>query len=407
MPQEVLDIDIAIIGAGPAGLMAAEVCSQAGKKTHIFEAMPTPARKFLMAGKSGLNITHSETFEKFLNRYSEGKTELKPALLAFTNADTCSWVEDLGIELFTGSSGRVFPKAMKASPLLRAWLKRIATYGATLHTKHKWINWQDDCLTFETTEGAKLVRAKATIFALGGASWPKLGSTGAWQTTFANESIAIAPFKPSNCGLNVNWSPFMKEKHAGSPIKSTVLSIGDKHVKGDFVISHYGVEGSAIYALSSPVRHQLEQQGKATLNIDLTPDRNIERLQEAIEKPKGKKSFATFLKKSTGLSGAKAALLRENIDQDTLSSPSKLAARIKSVPLTIVSTRSTQESISVAGGIEWLGLNEHLMLSSKPGVFCAGEMLNWDAPTGGYLITACLAQGKQAANAALNWLSVK
>ncbi len=397
-------VEIAIIGSGPAGLMAAEICAKAGKKPHIFEAMPTPARKFLMAGKSGLNITHNEPLEQFLTRYSEGAEELEPAITAFTPDDITAWANDLGSETFTGSSGHVFPKAMKASPLLRAWLQRLNAYGAYLHTRSRWAGWDSDNLLFETIEGQQTVKADAVILALGGTSWPRLGSDGAWQENLKKTGVKTTEFRPSNCGFNVDWSDHFKERNAGTPVKGSVLSFGDRRVKGDFVISGYGIEGSAVYALSAGLRKSIDAGNETTFTLDLTPDRSLKRLTAALSKPRGKKSFATHLKRMTGLHGVKAGLLREFFGPETFNNPESLAAAIKAVPIKITSPRPIEEAISTAGGIMWQSVDEHLMLKEKAGVFCAGEMIDWDAPTGGYLLTACMAQGKQAANGVLNWL---
>jgi len=398
-------IDVAIIGAGPAGLMAAETLIAAGHKPVIFEAMPTAGRKFMMAGKSGLNLTHSEDIEAFTKRFGEREKQIAAALASFSPTDIRAWANGLGGETFVGSSGRIFPKAFKASPLLRAWLKRLGDGGAELLTRHKWVGWQKDgSLMFDTADGPITVSAKATILALGGTSWPKLGSDGNWCATLADKSVDMADFKPSNCGLNYDWSPYFKEHFAGDPVKGVILKVGDKMAKGDFVVTGYGMEGSAIYTVSADVRDQIEKTGKAEIEIDLTPDRSLERITAALSKPRGKKSMATHIKRATGLIGVKANLLRECLPQRAFDDTTKLAQAIKGLRITVASVRPIDEAISVAGGVVFEGLTPHLMLSCMPGTFCAGEMLDWDAPTGGYLLSACFAQGKQAATGASEWL---
>jgi uncharacterized flavoprotein (TIGR03862 family) len=403
-----IDIEIAIIGAGPAGLMAAETLVAAGHKPMLFDAMATPARKFLMAGKSGLNLTHSEPFEKFSERYGERCTEIAPALRDFTPENVRNWADNLGVTTFVGSSGRVFPKSFKASPLLRAWLERINTGGGQLRTRHKWAGWTEDgCHMFVTPFGRVLVRARATIFALGGVSWPRLGSDGTWQPHFAARGIEITEFKPSNCGFNVVWSPYFRDRFGGEPIKNTVLSVAGQQVKGDFVITQNGVEGSAIYTLSAPLRDMIDRNGSAQLVLDLTPDKTEAQLIQALAKPRGKKSFATYIKRTAKLSGAKANLLRECADPECLKAPASLAKSIKALPLNLTSTRPIAEAISTAGGVSFSNLDAGLMVKSLPGTFVAGEMLDWEAPTGGYLLTACFAQGKQAAKGVIGFLSRK
>ncbi|UTW60303.1 TIGR03862 family flavoprotein [Kordiimonas sp. SCSIO 12603] len=405
MPSLPSEVEIAIIGGGPAGLMAAEVCAEVGFKPHIFERMPTPARKFLMAGKSGLNITHGEPLEKFLTRYSEGSEEIKLAIKAFTPSDMRVWADELGTETFVGSSGRVFPKVMKASPLLRAWLKKLENLGTTLHTRCHWQGWNDGALHFNTSEAPQYVKAKATILALGGSSWPKLGADGSWFPQLQQHGANTTEFQPSNCGFEVNWSDHFKERNAGEPIKNTILSFGPDQVQGDFVISGYGLEGSAIYALSSHIRRAITSSAQpAVLTLDLTPDRSLERLRASLSKPKGKKSFSTHLKRTTGLSGVKAALIRECLDETTRNDPALLAAAIKALPIQLEAPRPIEEAISTAGGVMWNSVDKDLMLKAIPGTFCAGEMLDWDAPTGGYLLTACMAQGRQAAHGAIKYL---
>jgi uncharacterized flavoprotein (TIGR03862 family) len=397
-------VEIAIIGCGPAGLSAAEVLAKSGKAVHVFEAMPTPARKFLMAGKSGLNITHAEPLEQFLTRYGTATGIISAAVRAFTPEDIRDWADDLGTPTFVGSSGRVFPEVFKGSPLLRAWLARLAECGATLHNRHRWVGWQDGAHLFDTPEGTLQVDAKATLFALGGTSWPRLGGNGNWCRAFEAAGIALTSFRPANCGFNYGWSDFLTERFAGEPVKNVLLGHKEQTVQGDFIVTQHGIEGSSVYALSASLRDAIEADGKAILTIDMTPDRTAEQLAQALARPRGKKSSATHLKRATGLSGIKATLLRELLPPSAFDAPERLAAGIKALPLELTSPRPLAEAISVAGGVSFEAVDEHLMLKGLPGQFVAGEMLDWEAPTGGYLLTACLAQGRQAAGGMLSWL---
>ena len=390
----------AIIGGGPAGLAAAEALA-ATAEVHLFDAMPSLGRKFLLAGKSGLNITHGEDLETFLTRFGEARAVLEPALRAFPPHAIQGWAAALGIETFTGSSGRVFPKAMKASPLLRAWLNRLGAAGVTFHPRHKWNGWSAAGeLTFETPDGERTFHANATVLALGGASWPRLGGDGQWAPLLRAKGVTVNPLRPSNCGFDVPWTPHMAARFAGEPVKSVVLSFGDRALRGDFVVTRYGIEGSAVYALSADLRDATERDGKALLTLDLAPDRDIERLTRELSRPRGKASMANHLRKATGIEGVKAALLRECLDTNIFDDPVALAEAIKALPLTLIRARPTAEAISSAGGIALDELDENLMLRKLPGVFAAGEMLDWEAPTGGYLISACLATGRAAGAAA-------
>ncbi|WP_202899631.1 TIGR03862 family flavoprotein [Kordiimonas gwangyangensis] len=404
MTQPILEVDIAIMGGGPAGLMAAEVLTRAGHAVHIFEAMPTPARKFLMAGKSGLNITHSEPLEQFLTRYGAATDRVSAAVRHFTPDDIRAWADGLGTPTFVGSSGRVFPEVFKGSPLLRAWLAQLGEGDATLHTRHRWVGWQDDAHLFETPGGPRTVKARTTLFAFGGTSWPRLGGNGNWTSAFEAAGIPLAPFRPANCGFNHGWSEFLSGRFAGEPVKNVLLGHKGQTVQGDFIVTHHGIEGSSVYALSASLRDTIEAEGKAVLTIDLTPDRTVKQLSDALARPRGKKSFATHLKRATGLTGIKAALLRELLPPATFDVPEKVAAGIKTLPLELTTTRPVAEAISVAGGVCFDAVDEHLMLKAVPGQFVAGEMLDWEAPTGGYLLTACMAEGRQAANGMLHWL---
>ncbi|WP_417451456.1 TIGR03862 family flavoprotein [Kordiimonas sp.] len=391
-------VKIAIIGAGPAGLMAAEQLTGAGMSVDIFDAMPTPARKFLMAGKSGLNITHSEPLETFLTRYGPLRHGLQDAVRAFPPSAVCEWSAGLDNPTFVGSSGRVFPEARKASPLLRNWLVRVTGSGARIHTWHRWTGWdKNGAHIFDTPQGQKTVQGDATLFALGGTSWPRLGGNGNWLQAFADRGIKLAPFKPANCGFNHVWSDFFRQRFSGAPVKNILLKHGNETVQGDFVITGTGIEGSSVYTLSAYLRDEIEKQGETTLSIDLTPDRSLEYLLGALGRPRGKKSFATHLKRTTGLVGVKAGLLRELLPKSAFENPAKLAKNIKALSLPLSSPRPIDEAISVAGGVSFDAVDSNLMLQGLPGQFVAGEMMDWEAPTGGYLLTACFAQGRQAA----------
>ncbi len=395
----------AIVGGGPAGLMAAEALLATGAEVHLFDAMPSLGRKFLMAGKSGLNLTHSEDFTSFLTRFGAATPHLDAALKAFTPGDVTEWAKSLGIETFTGSSGRIFPVDFKAAPLLRAWLKRQRAAGLTIHVRHRWTGWTDDgALSFETPDGVVTFRGDATVLATGGASWPRLGSDGAWAAWLAARGVTVNALRPANCGFDVAWTPFVKERFPGAPVKSVVLSFGGESHRGEFVVSEHGVEGSAVYAHSVALRDAIEREGEAVLMLDLAPDRSVERLTSDLARPRGKMSMANHLRKVTGLDGVKAALLRECLPSDVFNDASALAAGIKAVPLRLKGTRPIEEAISSAGGVAFEALDEGLMLRNLPGVFCAGEMLDWEAPTGGYLLSACFATGRVAGAAAGKWL---
>lgn len=397
-------VPIAIVGGGPAGLMAAEVITGAGHEVHLFDAMPSLGRKFLMAGKSGLNLTHGEEYDNFLDRYAGRRDCLRPYLDQFTPEEIRRWAEGLGIETFEGSSHRVFPKEMKAAPLLRAWVRRLRAAGLKTHVRHRWVGWdQSDNLCFETEAGVKRVKAEATVLALGGASWTRLGSDGRWRDILMARQIDVPEFQPSNCGFDVNWSDHFRDRFAGEAIKSVELSVGDKRVKGDFVISKTGVEGSAVYTISSALRDKLQADGQGTITLDLRPDRSEERLRADLAKPQGSRSFSGHLKRTTGLAGVKAGLFYEFVAKDDMANPGKLAAIIKNLAVPVVAPRPLDEAISTAGGLDFSELDDHLMIRNLPGVFAAGEMLDWDAPTGGYLLTACLATGRAAGAGAVNW----
>jgi uncharacterized flavoprotein (TIGR03862 family) len=395
---------VAIIGGGPSGLMAADILSAAGHDVSVYETMPTVARKLLMAGKSGLNITHSELYLAFIERFGAAKQHLQPALDDFGPSDVRDWMAELGQQTFVGTSGRVFPEVMKASPLLRAWLHRLEQQGVKLHTRHRWTGFNGDLLTFENPTGTIDVRSDATLLSLGGASWPRLGSDAAWLPTLRDKGIGIADFKPANCGFDLPWSDVFRSRFAGAAIKSVVTSSAAGSFQGEFVISKHGVEGSLIYAHSAVLRDALLDTGKATLFLDLAPGKTEEKLASDLAKANSKDSLTNRLRKKTGLSDVKIALLRELTPEISQLDPAAVAAKIKGLALPVATTRPIAEAISVAGGIEWSQLDENYMLRPLQGIFAAGEMLDWEAPTGGYLLTACLATGKAAAKGMLEFL---
>ncbi|MBE0672771.1 MAG: TIGR03862 family flavoprotein [Anaerolineales bacterium] len=395
----------AIIGGGPAGLMAAEVLSENHVSVDVYDSMPSLGRKFLMAGKSGLNLTHSEPFEKFISRYGSRKEEVEKWLSKFTPDDLREWARGLGVETFVGTSGRVFPNEMKASPLLRAWLKRLNEAGVNVHLRHKWVGWnQDRSLKFETPGGIKNVTADAVILALGGGSWGRLGSSGEWVHWLEQAGVKVEALKPSNCGFDVAWSPFFREKFDGQPIKSVVLTFREFHQQGEFIVTKDGVEGSLIYSASAMMRDEILANGKAVMMLDLSPDKTETQLTERLSKPRGSRSMASHLEKTIGIKGVKAGLLREFVPKDDFTNMERLAFYIKNLPVPLIAARPLDEAISSAGGVMFESLDENLMLKNFPGVFCAGEMLDWEAPTGGYLITACMGSGRWAGNGAMKWL---
>lgn len=395
---------VAIIGGGPAGLMAAEAISAAGVAVTVFEAMPTVGRKLLMAGKSGLNITHAEAGGDFLSRYGAARERLEPILKAFDNEAVRAWAHGLGSETFVGSSGRVFPVAMKASPLLRAWLGRLDAQGVTLKVRHRWQGFDRDALIFATPDGEVRETFDAVVLALGGASWPRLGSDADWVPLLEARGVAVAPFRPANCGFDVDWSAPFVERNAGQPVKAVVATSGAGTIPGEFVISRHGIEGSLVYAHSAALRDALEREVHAVFLLDLMPGRDVSRLAADLARQPAKASFANRMRKA-GLDGVKAGLVRELTSEAVRGDNAALAAAIKALPVSVVRPRPIAEAISSAGGVAWSGVDERLMLAGVPGVFVAGEMLDWEAPTGGYLLTACLASGRAAGQGALDWLS--
>ncbi|QFU11184.1 putative glutamate synthase subunit beta [Stutzerimonas frequens] len=406
MPQP-SSFRVAIIGGGPAGLMAAEVLGQAGVNVDLYDAMPSVGRKFLLAGVGGMNITHAEDYAAFVSRYAERAGDLRPLLDAFSPDALREWIHGLGIDTFVGSSGRVFPTDMKAAPLLRAWLKRLRENGVRIHTRQRWLGWDaEGALRLAGPEGESLIEADATLLALGGGSWARLGSDGTWVPLLEARGITIAPLQPANCGFEVaGWSAHLREKFAGAPLKTVSLALpGEAPRKGEFVLTAAGIEGSLVYALSAPIRNRINRDGAATVLLDLLPDRTLTQVASALARPRGSQSMAKHLHRQLKLDGVKAALLRELTDAATFQDPQALAAAIKALPIRLVRPRPLDEAISSAGGVPFEELDEGLMLRRLPGVFCAGEMLDWEAPTGGYLLTACFASGRAAAEGMLRWL---
>ncbi|WP_376780498.1 TIGR03862 family flavoprotein [Stutzerimonas chloritidismutans] len=407
MPQPASSFRVAIIGGGPAGLMAAEVLGQAGVSVDLYDAMPSVGRKFLLAGVGGMNITHAEDYSAFVSRYGERAGELRPLLDAFTPAALREWIHGLGIDTFVGSSGRVFPTDMKAAPLLRAWLKRLRENGVHIHTRQRWLGWDEHgALRIAGPQGESLIDAHATLLALGGGSWARLGSDGAWVPLLAARGIAIAPLQPANCGFEVEgWSAHLRDKFAGAPLKTVSLALpGSARRKGEFVLTATGIEGSLVYALSAPIREAINRDGAATVLLDLLPDRTLAQVASALARPRGSQSMAKHMRRQLKLDGVKAALLRELTDAASFQDPQTLATAIKALPIRLVRPRPLDEAISSAGGVPFEALDANLMLQQVPGVFCAGEMLDWEAPTGGYLLTACFASGRAAAEGMLRWL---
>ena len=385
--------------------MAADVISAGGLKVDVYDSMPSVGRKFLMAGKSGLNITHSETFEQFVSHYGKRQAQIELLLKNFGPDRLRQWVHGLGIETFIGTSGRVFPVGMKASPLLRAWLKRLTDSGVTFHLRHKWRGWNaDQSLTFETPEGEKAVTPDATVLALGGGSWSRLGSDGMWVPRLEQAGVRVEALKPSNCGFDVGWSPHFRERFDGHPIKSVVLSFRSFHQQGEFIVTKEGVEGGLIYTASAMIRDEISAHGKAIISLDLAPDRSLEWLAEKLSKPRRARTIASHLKKTVGIKGVKAGLLREFVSKEDFSNVERLAHFIKNLPIPLIAPRPLDEAISTAGGVVFESLDENLMIRSMPGVFCAGEMLDWEAPTGGYLLTACFASGYTTGTGVVEWL---
>jgi hypothetical protein len=402
---------LAIIGGGPVGLMAAEVARAAGIEVDLFEAKGSVGRKFLIAGKGGLNLTHSEPRPAFDARYRERAAEVGGWLDDFDAAALRDWARGLGVETFVGSSGRVFPTDLKAAPLLRGWVRRLRDSGVRFHVHHRWTGWGGDgALRFETPTGSAEAVARASVFALGGASWPELGSDGAWAAPFAGAGIDVAPLRPSNCGFDVGWTPHFVDRFAGSPLKPVIArwtgADCSTHARqGECVISAAGIEGSLVYAASADLRDTIARDGRATLVLDLAPGRDEAALRAALARPRKGRSMAEHLRRQAGVHGVTAGLLHEVLGIPLTDDPARLAAAIKRLPLRLDAPRPIAEAISSAGGVRLEALDHDLMLRDRPGTFVAGEMLDWEAPTGGYLLTACFASGLRAGNAAVRFLA--
>lgn len=406
---------VAVIGGGPAGLMAAEVLSASGAQVHVYDAMPSVGRKFLLAGRGGLNLTHSEPFDIFMSRFGERRAALEPMLAQFGPQQVRDWAAGLGVETFVGTSGRVFPADMKAAPLLRAWLHRLRAAGVQFHMRHRWLGdapFDAATLRFATPTGEITVKADAVVLALGGASWARLGSDGAWAPWLQELGIDVAPLLPANCGFDgAGWSEHFSSRFAGQPFKSVAISFTDSQGrrfarKGEFVATATGIEGSLIYAASALLRDEIAAHGSATLLLDLLPDRSAEQVLAAVKHPRGARSLSSHLKSRLGLEGIKTGVLHEALSREAMQDPAQLAATIKAVPLRLVAARPVDEAISTAGGVRFEALDEQLMASALPGVFVAGEMLDWEAPTGGYLLTASMASGAAAARGAIKRLGL-
>ena len=401
----------AIIGGGPAGLMAAEVLIRGGARVDVYDAMPTVGRKFLRAGKGGMNITHAEPADDFLSRYGARRAQIKPLLDSFGQNALREWVQGLGISTFVGSSGRVFPADMKAAPLLRAWLHRLRESGVHFHMRHRWCGWNENgALRFDAARGEVVARPDAVVLALGGGSWARLGSDGAWVPLLEQRGIPVAPLRPANCGFDVGWSTHFSERFAGHPLKSVSVSFtdaaGHSHSRrGDVMVTGSGVEGGPIYALSAMLRDEIEARGEAVIHIDLVPGKNLQRVIAEIDHPRGSRSMSSHLQSRANIRGVQTGLLRELLPKADFDHPERLAAAIKSLPLRLVAPRPLDEAISSAGGVTFEALDGHLMVRALPGVFCVGEMLDWEAPTGGYLLTACFASGYHAGRGAMGWLA--
>ena len=395
---------VAVVGGGPAGLMAAEVLAHGGAGVDLFDAMPSVGRKFLLAGRGGLNLTHSEPTPKLLARYGERSDALQAAITAFDGSAVREWAAGLGIETFVGTSGRVFPTDMKAAPLLRAWLHRLRASGVRVHTRHRWTGWSHDGrLRFETPAGPVSHGFDATLRALGGASWRRLGSDGAWVPWLQARGIDVATLQPSNCGFDVapGWSDHLRQRFAGQPLK-TVAARGQA---GEFVVTDTGIEGSLVYAFSAALREEIAAHGKATFVVDLLPQHSGAQVLAEVRRPRGPRSLSTHLKSRLGIQGVKMALLHELLSPQQIADPVELAGALKALPIPLLRPRPIDEAISTAGGVRFEALDQRCMVRAVPGVFCAGEMLDWEAPTGGYLLTACMATGRAAAQGALQWLT--
>jgi uncharacterized flavoprotein (TIGR03862 family) len=403
------EVHVAIVGGGPAGLMASDVLVRGGARVTIYDQMPAVGRKFLLAGRGGLNLTHSEPLDHFLRRYGHAQPRIRPAIEAFSPEDLRAFSAELGQPTFIGSSGRVFPKAMKASPLLRAWLRRLVANGVTFRLRHRWRGWDETGrLLFDTPNGRTAVAAEASVLALGGASWPKLGSDGAWGAVVAEVGIAVTPLQPANCGFLVDWSDIFRSRFEGEPLKRIALSFGARAVRGEAVITRQGLQGGGLYALSDVLREAIASQDHAVLLIDLLPDKHVTALELKLSAPRNKQSLANVLRKALSLSPVAIGLLQEAaiVSSTRLAElpPEAIAGLIKAVPVRLAGIEPIGRAISTAGGIAFDEIDERFMLCRRPGTFVAGEMLDWEAPTGGYLLQACFATGAAAGRGALQWL---
>jgi uncharacterized flavoprotein (TIGR03862 family) len=402
---------VAVVGGGPAGLFAAELLRAAGCEVDVFEARGSVGRKFLVAGKGGLNLTHSDPPALFASRFRERTPEVARWLKAFDASALRQWALGLDVPTFVGSSGRVFPQDLKAAPLLRGWVRRLRAQGVGIHVHHRWLGWGGDgVLRFATPDGERDVAAEATVLALGGGSWPQLGSDGSWQGVLQDAGIDVAPLRPANCGFDVGWSAHFASRHAGAPLKPVVAHWRDadggaRALQGECVVSEHGIEGSLVYAIAADLRDRISREGHATLELDLVPGRDSARLQAELARPRGKRSLAEHLRRNAGLDGAKASLLREVLGPAGMEDAGAVAAAAKRLPLHLRAPRPLAEAISSAGGIRLEALDADLMLRARPGTFGAGEMLDWEAPTGGYLLTACFASAHIACAGVLRWLA--
>lgn len=405
---------VAIIGGGPAGLMAAETVRAAGHQVDVYEAKGSPGRKFLIAGKGGLNLTHSDAHDVFVARYRERADEVGEWLADFDGPALRDWALGLGVATYVGSSGRVFPVDRKAAPLLRGWVRRLKEQGVRLHVQHRWTGWADDgALRLETPDGEVTVQADAVVLAMGGGSWPQLGSDAAWVAPLAARGIEMAPLQPANCGFDVDWTAYFRERQAGAPLKPLVahwvgLDGQPRTLQGECVISADGIEGSLVYAMAADLRDTLARDGAVTLHLDLLPGQTEAQLLDKLQRPRQGRSFGEHLRRQLGLGGVKSALLFEVLGKDAGQLPAeRIAAALKRLPLSLLRPRPIAEVISTAGGVRLEALDAQLMLRDLPGTFCAGEMLDWEAPTGGYLLTACFASGLRAGRGVTTYLQTR
>ncbi|SHO42884.1 BaiN/RdsA family NAD(P)/FAD-dependent oxidoreductase [Desulfopila aestuarii] len=405
-------IEVAVIGGGPAGLMAAEVLLGKGAKVHLYDGMPAVARKLVVAGQSNLSLTRAQSVDELVKNYGESAAALHPFLAGFTPEDLRAWAVELGVETFVGSTGQVFPTEMTSDMLLTRWLTRLGKAGLVIHTRHQWHGWDDSgALVFNTEEGESHVVTKATVLALGGGSWPQLGSTGEWLSLLRNKGVSVNALEPANCGFDANFSDHFRDHFQGQAIKNVVVTIVDEKDtsfsrRGEFIVTATGFEGSLLYSCGPILRRELAEKGRMLIHLDLCPDRSEEALVTSLSTPRGKRSTSSHLRKTVGIDGVRAGLLNEYADRGDFGDPQKLARWIKKLPVVLTGVRPIAEAISTAGGVSFASLDDQLMLRDLPGVFCAGEMLDWEAPTGGYLLTACFATGRAAGFGAADWLNL-